>query len=46
VARVVSTTTGSVDVTCAGPTIVVTVDINDPACRMLNSGDCTIGTCP
>lgn len=46
VARLVSTTTGSFDVTCAGSTTVVTVDINDPACRMLNSGDCTIGTCP
>lgn len=38
---------GSVfNVTCAGSTTTVPVDINDPACRTLNSGDCMIGTCP
>jgi hypothetical protein len=33
-------------VTCAGSTTSVIVDINDPSCRTLNSGDCTPGGCP
>jgi hypothetical protein len=45
VAWVVSASAGWT-VTCAGSTAVVTVDINDPACRTLNSGDCAVGTCP
>jgi hypothetical protein len=45
VAQVVSSS-GGWEVICAGSTVVVTVDINDPACRTLNSGDCAIGTCP
>lgn len=32
-------------VTCAGSTTSVTVDINDPTCRTLNSADCTAGGC-
>ncbi|HEY7375491.1 MAG TPA: hypothetical protein VIF57_25260 [Polyangia bacterium] len=32
-------------VTCAGATTSVTVDINDPSCRTLNSADCTPGAC-
>ena len=47
VAWVVSTVNGTWDVTCAGSTVVVSVDINDPTCRTLNSADCTInGVCP
>jgi hypothetical protein len=34
----------SFSVTCGGAT--VTVDIADPACRTLNSGDCIVGACP
>jgi hypothetical protein len=45
VAQVVSSS-GGWEVICAGSTVVVTVDITDPACRTLNSGDCAIGTCP
>jgi len=32
-------------VTCAGATTSVTVDIDDPTCRTLNSADCTAGGC-
>jgi hypothetical protein len=43
VARVTFLGGGLFDVTCGGAT--VTVDINDPACRTLNSADCVPGTC-
>jgi hypothetical protein len=34
------------NVTCTGSTTTVAVDYNDPACRTLNSADCTPGACP
>jgi hypothetical protein len=46
VAQVVSTVNGTWDVTCSGSTVAVSVDIDDPTCRTLNSADCTFGVCP
>jgi hypothetical protein len=44
VAQAVSTGGNMYAVTCGGT--IVTVDISDPSCRTLNSGDCTSGACP
>jgi hypothetical protein len=45
VAQAVNMGGGLWGVTCAGSTTAVTVDINDPSCRTLNSSDCVSGAC-
>ncbi len=47
VALLMSTGTANIfNATCTGSTTTVAVDYNDPACRTLNSADCTPGACP